>query len=262
MDSALKLLVLGVGALMTAVLIMGGVTLMSSGQSAMNQGTGMLDTSLSAYSDVDKTQYEGASVSGSQVVELIKTYWVKDNTCAILVSTKDGANVLYDYSGYTALLVGSKADELTNWPTATAGTSGTSFGSSTTDGIIKTFGTEAKTNQASPAGDLTSALADISNPASTQDCIGASLYRGNSSTVRNDHLSLCTREFGNGTPIASSVDDARKKIACETYDYASGYKAPTGSKAGYINLQGGIFKGSCQYDVNQNIRCITFVQTR
>lgn len=255
MDNALKLLVLGVGALMTAVLIMSGVALMSSGQSAMNQGTGMLDTSMAAYSDVDKTQYEGASVSGSQVVELIKSYWQQGNTCAILVSTKDGANVLYDYSGYTALLVGrGDGDELTNWPTSTAGTKGTSFGSSTTEGIIKTFGTESGTASAtSPASDLKTGL--------TNSKLGKSLYKSGSS-VDNAHLSLCCREFGNGEPIADSVDKAGEKIACETYDYASGYKAPGGSKAGYINLQGGIFKGSCQYDVNQNIRCITFVQSR
>lgn len=105
MDNALRMIILAVGVIITAALIATVVLIQNQGTGIMNQGKTMLTSSLESYTDAEKTQYDGAVVTGSQVIQQIEQYWNAGNTTAILVCTKDGANIMYDYDGNTFALL-------------------------------------------------------------------------------------------------------------------------------------------------------------
>lgn len=102
MENVLKFVLLAVGLIIVGILIANVVSIYTTGKSILDLGKNLLSNSTATFTDVDKTQYEDSTVNGSQVVDLIKQYWVDGNTVAILVCTKDGACVMYDYSGGTS----------------------------------------------------------------------------------------------------------------------------------------------------------------
>ena len=190
MENVLKFVLLAVGVIFVAILIANAVSLYTTGKSLLDMGKNLLHANTSTFTEVGKTQYEDSSVNGSQVVELIKQYWVDSNEVAICVCTKDGTDIMYDYSGDTY----KQLNDLTGFPTS-----------------------DAKGN----------ALAGL------------------------DQL--------NSRILQCSIGE--KSAGVTTFDSNLGYKEPKqhGGK-GVINRTSGIFKGKVQYDVNDNIRCITFVQ--
>lgn len=191
MDVIIKYLLLAVSLIIAAVFIANVVSLYTTGKSLLDNGKSLINENTSTFTDVDKTQYEGSTVNGSQVADLIKKYWADSNTVAICVCTKDGTNIMYDYSGSTY----AELNNLTGFPTNDAA------------------------NNA-----LASAISSGSGTSKIKQC---SMSR---------HADV------------------------DTYDANTGYKDSATPCAGYINRSTGIFKGKVQYDVNNNIRCITLIQ--
>ncbi len=116
MENGLKMILLAVGVIITAVLIATVVLIQNQGTGIMNQGKSMLSSSLESYTDAEKTQYDGSLVTGTQVIQQIEQYWNAGNTTAILVCTKDGTSVMYDFDGNSHDIL----DTLTNFPATDA----------------------------------------------------------------------------------------------------------------------------------------------
>ena len=68
MESGLKMILLAVGVIITAVLIATVVLIQNQGTGIMNQGKSMLSSSLESYTDAEKTQYDGSLVDRKSVV--------------------------------------------------------------------------------------------------------------------------------------------------------------------------------------------------
>lgn len=111
-----KLLMMGVTLIVIAVVITAIVALVNVGKGLLNKGTDMLNDGTQAMMDFDLTQYEDTNITGGQLITLIKKYWQPDNVVSVTVCTKDGANLMYDYSG----TVFASAKDLVSWPAADA----------------------------------------------------------------------------------------------------------------------------------------------
>lgn len=190
-ESVVKLIVIGVSILILGVLIVFVVSLTSTGKGLFDTGNAMLNNGVAVFNDMDKTVYDGKTSAGSEVINLIKQYWVPDNTVAITVCTLDGQNVMYDYEGSCI----AQRATFTGFPKA--------------DARKVTFADASGTG-------LTGTVAECKNG-------------------------------------ATSVP---------TYDATQGYHEGASSTLGHINKSTGLFMGSIQYDQNNNIRGITFVQTK
>ena len=111
-----KLLMTAVTVITVAVAITAIVSLINIGRGLLNKGTDMLNDGTQSLMDFDITQYEDTNVTGSQLITLIKKYRQPDNVVSITVCTKDGSNLMYDYSG----TIFTMAKDLVSWPTVDA----------------------------------------------------------------------------------------------------------------------------------------------
>lgn len=94
-----KLMMIAVTTISLAVVITAVVSLINMGKGLLNKGTDMLNDSTQSLMDFDITQYEDTNITGAQLITLIKKYWQPDNVVSVTVCTKDGCNLMYDYSG-------------------------------------------------------------------------------------------------------------------------------------------------------------------
>ena len=99
MENVLKFVLLAVGIIIVAVLVINGLSLLTTGKNMFDLGMGMLTDSTAELSETNFTQYENSTIDGGRVTALIKKYWSADNMICICVSTKDGANIMYDHDG-------------------------------------------------------------------------------------------------------------------------------------------------------------------
>lgn len=87
---------LAVGVLVLALFVGAVVGLVKLSQNLNNKGTAMLQKGTAQLMEFEYTQYDEKIITGSEVIALIKQYWVADNTIAILVCTRDGMDAMYD----------------------------------------------------------------------------------------------------------------------------------------------------------------------
>jgi type II secretory pathway pseudopilin PulG len=111
MENAMKIVLLAVTVIIVAVLIVAAFSLVNSGQGLLSTGKSQVNESVKNYGEAAYTQYDAAIVAGSQVISAIKTDWKKDNTVCIIVCTKDGSDICYDYSYSNYNTFTSSSDE-------------------------------------------------------------------------------------------------------------------------------------------------------
>ena len=97
-SDATKVLILVATVIVVCVLCAIGFKMTNEGKSAINSSTSNLNNMTSQYQDIDKAIYDGATVQGSEVVNLIKKVLGSEEYLAIRVSTKANANRDYNYS--------------------------------------------------------------------------------------------------------------------------------------------------------------------
>jgi hypothetical protein len=116
MGNVLKWLTLAVSLLIVVILIVNVFGIQKTGKQLFDTGMDMLTENTAGLSESNYTQYDGSTVDGRRVIDLIKNNWVADNTVSICVCTKDGNNIMYDHDG---VVFGSIAD-LKGFPTVDA----------------------------------------------------------------------------------------------------------------------------------------------
>ncbi len=100
-SEAVKIMLLVATVIIVCVLCAVGFKMTNEGKSSVNASTNNLNNMTSQYSDIDKSIYDGSTVQGSEVVNLIKKVINSDEYVAIRVSTKSDSNRDYNY-GFTA----------------------------------------------------------------------------------------------------------------------------------------------------------------
>ncbi len=106
-SDAAKILIVVATVIVVCVLCALAFKMTNEGKSAINSGTSNLNNMTSQYQDIDKAIYDGATVQGSEVVNLIKKVLNSDDYLAIRVSTKASANRDYNYAFTTATATAS-----------------------------------------------------------------------------------------------------------------------------------------------------------
>ena len=97
-SEAAKILIMVGTVLIVCVLCAVGFKMTNEGKSAVNASAGNLNDMTSQYSDIDKSIYDGATVQGSQVVNVIKDAINGGEYLAIRVTTKKVSNRDYNYT--------------------------------------------------------------------------------------------------------------------------------------------------------------------
>lgn len=185
----------------------------------IKKGTSQLGIIAGDLDDTDKQIYDGMSLLGNDVISAISKYW-EDDTCEIVVCTKDGANVAYNYGSNITTPFN---EDLTGVPT--------------TDAVGLPFSGKA-------AEDCSAAGAD--QPASAVAAEGKAA----------NHAKICNAL----TTISGTVTNSEGATENVYLATSTGYNGTVSMGSnGYIsgNSQ---FIGSIQKDGNGNIRRITFVQ--
>jgi LPS O-antigen subunit length determinant protein (WzzB/FepE family) len=95
---AAKVLILVATIIVVCVLCAIGFKMTNEGKSAVNSSTSNLNNMTGQYQDIDKAIYDGATVQGSEVVNLIKKILNSEEYLAIRVSTKANTNRDYNYA--------------------------------------------------------------------------------------------------------------------------------------------------------------------
>lgn len=111
-----KILILVATVIVVCVICAVGFKIVNEGKSATNASANNLNNMTSQYQDIDKAIYDGATVQGSEVVNLIKKVINSEEYVAIRVSTKADADRDYNYEFSAATASGTTST------TATLGT--------------------------------------------------------------------------------------------------------------------------------------------
>ena len=112
-SEAVKIMLLVATVIIVCVLCAVGFKMTNEGKSSVNASTNNLNNMTSQYSDIDKSIYDGSTVQGSEVVNLIKKVINSDEYVAISVTTKAGSSQDYNYAftaatGTTGAKLGAK----------------------------------------------------------------------------------------------------------------------------------------------------------
>jgi hypothetical protein len=100
LSEATKIMILVATVIIVCVLCAVGFKMVNEGKSSVNASTNNLNNMTSQYSDIDKAIYDGSTVQGSEVVNLIKKVINSEEYVAIRVSTNADSNRDYNY-GFT-----------------------------------------------------------------------------------------------------------------------------------------------------------------
>ena len=95
MDNSLKGLILAAGTIITCVVISLGFFIAREAKDTASNGANQINKLNSEFVESDKVIYDGATVSGSEVVNVIKKF--KNDKIGILVKTKK-SETFYGYS--------------------------------------------------------------------------------------------------------------------------------------------------------------------
>lgn len=100
MHGSNDLVKMGVGLLITVIVITAAISITNKGKSIFNQGNDGLTSAVANLSSTQYDLYDGSRLLGSEVISLINTT-VRDKNIEILVCTKDGKNYVYNTNGIT-----------------------------------------------------------------------------------------------------------------------------------------------------------------
>lgn len=106
MTNGMKLLILAASAIIVCVVCGVGFYVTREGKSSVNNATGQFTSMSSSYNDVDKSLYDGLTISGTELVSLIESYTgtsdftegvftIKVNTLSNLAPTPSGTPAVY-----------------------------------------------------------------------------------------------------------------------------------------------------------------------
>lgn len=183
------------------------------------KGTAQLGNIAADLDDTDKQIYDGMTLTGSDVISAINKYW-DDDTCEVVVCTKDGVNAAYNFGPTIAIPVDT---DLTGMPT--------------TDARGLPFSGKASEDRSSLGADATAAsvIDECKTSAHAKICDASKV--------------IC------GTAVDGAGATVNQYLATQT-----GYNGAVAvSNNGFIS-SGSNFLGSVQKDTNGTIRRITFVQ--
>lgn len=94
MENSTKLILLGVGLIITALIVTAVMTISGKGTELFKGGMSSLDSATAGLSNLDKQLYDGTTMSGSDVIDTINKY--KDTSLYVVVNTRDGSTFVYN----------------------------------------------------------------------------------------------------------------------------------------------------------------------
>ncbi len=97
-DLIAKILVTAVVVVLTGLLIAWMAGLFKDKKQDLNSGTEKIDEAINSMADFDLLVYDGNTISGDTLAELISDYKRKDLALSIWVNTLDSANTYYNYA--------------------------------------------------------------------------------------------------------------------------------------------------------------------
>lgn len=219
MEESNKFITVAVGLLVTIGLCTAVFFIYRNGSTMIKKGTSQLGNLTADLDDTDKQIYDGMTMLGSDVISAINKYW-DDDTCEVVVCTKDGVNAAYNYGSNVAMPFD---EDFTGMPT--------------TDAVGLVFSGKAAEDR--------SGLGD----GQMADAVAA---EGRSA----GHAKICNAL----ATISSNISDGAGGTTSVPLATQTGYNATISMGASGFISGNSQFVGSVQKDANGNIRRITFVQ--
>lgn len=218
---------IGAGLLITVLIVSIMFSIYKSGANMTNKGLSQAADLTANANDIDKQKYEGMTITGDQVQQVISDYW-EEPTCEIVVCTLDGVNAVYNKESTDGTYAVPFQEALTGMPSADC--KGRAFANDLTVSQIPNTLSASSVQNDNLADKKTYNVADVAN------------LTGNAIIV--DAARLVQNPGGTNTILATPNG------------YNTGASMGSG---GYISTTSN-FLGSIQKDANGTIRRITFVQ--
>lgn len=219
---------IGAGLLITVLIVSIMFSIYKSGANMTNKGLSQAADLTANANDIDKQKYEGMTITGDQVMQVISDYW-EEPTCEIVVCTLDGVNAVYNKESTDGTYAVPFQEALTGMPSADC--KGRAFANDLTVSKIP------DTLQHSGVDN------DNLKDKTTYDVAKAANLTGNAIII--DAARLVQNPAGTTHTILATPNG-----------YNTGATMGSG---GYISTTSN-FLGSIQKDANGTIRRITFVQ--
>lgn len=228
------------GAIKVAVGLLITVLIAGSGFAIYKQGAGMTNKGLSEaaklsakFNDVDKQKYDGMTLTGDAVLQVISDYW-DDSTCEVVVCTLDGINAVYNKESTDGTYTVPFSEAIGGMPTADC--KGRVFPADTSINTVP----ETITATTIGEGNKSVNAYDVAQIAALNVTNGVA----NGPAVIVDAAKLVQNPTGTKTLLATE----------------NGYNSlATVGSGGYVSTTSN-FIGSIQKDTNGTIRRITFIQ--
>lgn len=234
-----QIIIAAVGLLLAVLFVSALVMAANQGLGLFNKGLSQSTKLVADFDDIDKQKYDGMTVMGDQVVEVIKNFW-DDPTCEVLVCTLDGVNAVYNVESSDGTYTVPISEVLTGMPTA--------------DSKGRVFPTDATIYDIASVGVSASSY---TNPDTQSTALGGVTY---------DVATFAQHNITNGAVSGQArIADAAALVQSPGTNNLvlatlSGYNTLcTVGSGGYISTSAP-FVGSVQKDANGVIRRITFVQ--
>lgn len=96
MENSLKALLLAAGVIVTCIVIGLGFFIAREARDTASTSTGQISKLNAEFQESDKVMYDGMSVSGSEVINVINKF--KNDTMGIIVTTKSGTTTNYIFN--------------------------------------------------------------------------------------------------------------------------------------------------------------------
>lgn len=96
MDSSLKGLILAAGIIITCIVISLGFYISRQSKDTAYSGVDQINKLNAEFTESDKTMYEGISIAGSEVINVINKF--KSEEISVVVTTKSNNTTYYGYS--------------------------------------------------------------------------------------------------------------------------------------------------------------------
>lgn len=111
MENSLKGLLLAAGVIITCIVVGLGFYIAREARDTAANSTGQISKLNAEFTESDKTMYDGMSVSGSEVVNVVNKF--KNDTMGIVVTTNAGSTTYYGYN-VTGTIDESKLESKSN----------------------------------------------------------------------------------------------------------------------------------------------------
>lgn len=220
---------IGAGLLITVLIVSIMFSIYKSGANMTNKGLSQAADLTANANDIDKQKYEGMTITGDQVMQVISDYW-EEPTCEIVVCTLDGVNAVYNKESSDGTYTVPFNEALTGMPSADC--KGRAFANDETVSKIP--------SELNPSGVNND---NLEGTKTTYDVAKAANLTGNAIIV-------------DAAKLVQNPTGATHTILATPNGYNTGATMGSG---GYISTTSN-FLGSIQKDANGTIRRITFVQ--